>query len=138
MRESFCVKFQAKKNFALFQSIHFTKINEILLHLGEEIMFIVLYRWRIKPEKETQFIKAWAEVTDYFRQNWDSLGSRLHRGNDGLFYGYAQWKSASDRENAFANAIKLEASELMKDAIAESFEPIILEKLADFLVLPEK
>lgn len=100
-------------------------------------MFIVLYCWQIKPEKETQFIKAWAEVTDYFLQNWDSLGSRLHRGNDGMFYAYAQWKSAEDRENAFT-VVKLEASELMKDAIAERFEPLILENVADFLVLPKK
>ena len=101
-------------------------------------MFIVLYRWRIQPQKEAQFIKAWSEVTDYFLQNWDSRGSRLHRGNDGLFYAYAQWKSAADRDNAFANAIELEASKLMKDAIDESFAPIMLENLSDFLVLPEK
>ena len=101
-------------------------------------MFIVLYRWRIKPEKEAQFIKSWSEITDYFLKNWDSLGSRLHRGNDGLFYAYAQWKSADAREYAFANAIKLAAGELMKDAIDESLEPIMLENLSDFLVHPEK
>ncbi len=101
-------------------------------------MFIVLYRWRIKPEKEAQFIKAWSEITNYFLQNWDSRGSRLHRGNDGLFYAYAQWTLASDREYAFANANELEASELMKDAIDESFAPIILDNLSDFLMLPKK
>lgn len=100
-------------------------------------MFIVLYRWRIKLGKETQFIEGWSEVTDYFRQNWDSLGSRLHRGNDGLFYGYAQWKSEADRENAFENAIELEGSAKMSEAIEERFEPIILEKLSDYLILPK-
>lgn len=101
-------------------------------------MFIVLYRWKIKPEKEAQFIKAWSEVTDYFLKNWDSLGSRLHRGNDGTFYAYAQWKTAADRENAFENAVKSSAGEQMKEAIEESLEPIILEKLSDYLILPEK
>ncbi|HRH43475.1 MAG TPA: antibiotic biosynthesis monooxygenase [Pyrinomonadaceae bacterium] len=101
-------------------------------------MFIVLYRWKIKPEKEGQFIKAWSEVTAYFLKNWDSLGSRLHRGNDGVFYAYAQWKTAADRENAFENAVKSSAGEQMKEAIEESFEPIILEKLSDYLILPKK
>lgn len=100
-------------------------------------MFIVLYRWRIKPEKEAQFIKSWSEVTDYFRENFDSLGSRLHRGNDGLFYAYAQWKSAEDREYAFENAAELEGSAKMSEAIEERLDPIILEKLSDYLVLPD-
>lgn len=96
-------------------------------------MFIVLYRWRINPEKENQFIEGWAEVTAYFRKNCDSLGSRLHRGNDGLFYAYAQWKSEKDREKAFENSIKLEGTEKMAEAIEERFEPVILEMLADYL-----
>lgn len=100
-------------------------------------MFIVLYRWRIKPEKEKQFIEGWEEVTAYFRENWDSLGSRLHRGNDGVFYAYAQWKSENDRENAFNNAVKLESLEKMSEAIEERFEPIILEMLADYLIFPK-
>lgn len=100
-------------------------------------MFIVLYRWRIKPEKERQFIESWSEVTAYFRENWDSLGSRLHRGNDGLFYAYAQWKSEEDREKAFENAAPLEAGKSMNDAIEERFEPIILERLSDYLVFSE-
>jgi heme-degrading monooxygenase HmoA len=100
-------------------------------------MFIVLYRWRIKPEKEDQFIEGWAEVTDYFRKNWNSLGSRLHRGSDGVYYGYAQWRSKEDRENAFKNAVKLKGSTKMSEAIEEQFEPIILENLSDFLVFQE-
>ena len=97
-------------------------------------MFIVLYRWRINPEKESQFIDGWSEVTKYFRENWDSLGSRLHRGSDGLFYAYAQWKSEADRENAFEQAIELEGSTKMKEAIEERLEPIILDTLSDFLI----
>jgi len=101
-------------------------------------MFVVIYRWRIKPSYEPQFIEAWAEVTDYFLKNWDSLGSRLHRGNDGLFYAYAQWKFAADRENAFENAIEMEASSKMSEAIEERLEPVILETLSDFLIISEK
>ena len=100
-------------------------------------MFIVLYRWRIKPEKEAQFIEAWSEITAYYRETFDSLGSRLHRGNDGLFYAYAQWKSIEQRENAFANSPKLKAGEKMREAIEESFPEVRLEMLADFWVFPQ-
>ena len=101
-------------------------------------MFIVLYRWRIVPEKEMQFIAAWSEITAFYRENFDSLGSRLHRGGDGLFYAYAQWKSESDREKAFADSSKTEAGKLMRQAITESFAPVILEKLSDFLIFFEE
>ncbi|MGI9036032.1 MAG: antibiotic biosynthesis monooxygenase family protein [Pyrinomonadaceae bacterium] len=98
-------------------------------------MFIVLYRWRIKPQLEKQFIESWSEITDYFRTNYNSLGSRLHRGNDGLFYGYAQWKNSEQRENAFANENSeiSEAGLKMREAIEESFPEIVLEKIADYL-----
>ena len=100
-------------------------------------MFIVLYRWRIKPEKEAQFIAAWSEITAFYRENYDSLGSRLHRGSDGIFYAYAQWKSESDREKAFADSSKTAAGKQMREAIAENFETVILEKLSDYLIFFE-
>ncbi|MBX7173778.1 MAG: antibiotic biosynthesis monooxygenase [Pyrinomonadaceae bacterium] len=100
-------------------------------------MFIALYRWRVKSGKEEQFITAWSKITAYYRENWDSLGSRLHRGNDGLFYGYAQWKSAEDREKAFSNNTINEFSQQLKDAIEESFPEVILEKISDYLLFPE-
>jgi hypothetical protein len=99
-------------------------------------MFIVLYRWKIKPVREMQFISAWSEITAYYLENLGSLGSRLHRGSDGLFYAYAQWKSAEDRERAFAGAGASDAAVRMTDAVAERFEPVILEKIADYLVDP--
>lgn len=100
-------------------------------------MFIVLYRWRLKPERELQFIEAWSEVTAYYREHHDSLGSRLHRGSDGLFYGYAQWKSAADRRKAFESPSNTEAGQRMREAIEESFPEIILEKISDYLILPQ-
>ncbi len=92
-----------------------------------------MYRWRIKPELEQQFIEAWSEVTDYYVKNFDSLGSRLHRGDDGLFYAYAQWRSAEQRENAFRVVPDLPAREKMRSAIRESFPDIKLEIQADYL-----
>ena len=100
-------------------------------------MLVFFYRWRVKPEKEAQFIEAWSEITAYYRENFDSLGSRLHRGTDGIFYAYAQWKSAAQRENAFRAAPKSEAGNKMREAIDESLPEVRLEIVSDYLVREE-
>ncbi len=101
-------------------------------------MFAVIYRWRIKPELEMQFIESWSEITEYLLGNFNALGSRLHRGSDGLWYAYAQWRASEERDLAFQNMPKLPAGKKMKEAIAESFPEIRLETISDFLILPEK
>lgn len=100
-------------------------------------MFVILYRWRIKPGKETQFIEAWSKITAYYRENFDSLGSRLHRGDDGIFYAYAQWKSAEARENAFSGTPDVTVRTKMREAIEESFPEVRLEILSDYLIQKE-
>lgn len=98
--------------------------------------FSVLYRWRIHPEKETAFVEAWTAVSHDLRRK-GSLGSRLHRGPDGLWYSYAQWPSAEARAAAFAlPSGASEASAVMKDAIAEGLPEIVLESVSDLMVLP--
>ena len=98
-------------------------------------MIAILYSWRIKPEKERQFIESWSHITEFLRESRGSFGSRLHRGNNGLFYGYAQWKSEEDRQNAFQNSTEINDSiEKMRNAIEESFPEIMLEPIADFLL----
>lgn len=102
-------------------------------------MVIYLYRWKLKPEKEAQFEKAWTFVTEQLREKSGSLGSRLHRGDDGLWYGYAQWPSIEKREqsNLKYNEI-LEARKQMKDATIEMLPDIILTPVSDLLVLPKQ
>lgn len=97
-------------------------------------MIVVLYRWKIKEGKEEQFVENWSRVTEYILENYDSKGSRLHRGSDGIWYAYAQWKSPDQRETAFRSMPVLESGREMRDAIQESFEEIILTPVADFLV----
>ena len=100
-------------------------------------MFTVLYRWRLHEGQEQQFIDAWSRISDLYLQHRGSLGSRLHRGPDGIWYSYAQWPSAEAREAAFAGP-KLDetASRRMSEALAERFPDIVLESVADYLVLP--
>ena len=49
---------------------------------------------------EKQFEDAWSFVTKELREKARSLGSRLHLGNERLFYSYAQWQSREVRPNA--------------------------------------
>lgn len=100
-------------------------------------MFCVIYRWRIKPELEDQFIENWAAVTRFYIENRGGLGSRLHRGEDGLFYAYAQWQSSEAREKAFKNVPEMPEREKMREAIEESFPEIRLEAVEDLLQLPK-
>lgn len=97
-------------------------------------MFVILYRWRIKSGKEAQFINGWSEITAYYRENFDSLGSRLHHGDDGIYYAYAQWSSAAQRDLAFANSPEFKTAKLMREAIEERFPEVKLEILEDYLV----
>lgn len=99
-------------------------------------MVIYLYRWKIKSEKESQFIRAWSYVTEQLRARSGSLGSRLHLGDDGLWYGYAQWPSKEVREASSLNDEKImEARCLMKEATIEMLPDIVLEPVSGFLIM---
>lgn len=96
--------------------------------------FVALYRWRIRPELEEAFVQAWSRTSDLLRPR-GSLGSRLHRGSDGLWYSYAQWSSPQARADAFAFwPVDVVASAQMQDAIVESSPEIVLKPVADYLV----
>ena len=99
----------------------------------------MLYRWRLHPGSEASFVEAWSRVSDLLLKHRGSLGSRLHRGADGLWYGYAQWPSADARASAFgAESVDPVAAEQMRAAIAESFPEIVLESVSDFMVSPNE
>ncbi len=97
---------------------------------------VVLYRWRLHARKEKQFVEAWSRITELLRETRGSFGSRLHRGADGLWYGYAQWPSEDVRQRACASSVDAAAGARMREAIAESFPEVLLESVADYLVLP--
>jgi heme-degrading monooxygenase HmoA len=97
--------------------------------------FVALYRWRVDPAREAAFISAWSRLTELIREHQGGRGSRLHRGNDGLFYGYAQWPSRGAWEAEWhlpAEAEPLE--EIMGAAVVERFEPILLTPVGDLLL----
>ena len=97
-------------------------------------MFVALYRWKIHEDREDQFIEAWSRISDLLLKQRGSLGSRLHRGSDGLCYSYAQWPSAQARKEAFARGpVDAAASERMNAAIRERFPEVVLDACADYL-----
>ncbi len=99
-------------------------------------MFVVLYRWGVKEGMERQFIESWSERTAYLLEKYDTLGSRLHRGDDGIWYSYAQWKSAEQREQAFESEADIVSAvqQRFREAIEESFPEIKLKTVSDYLV----
>ena len=97
---------------------------------------VVLYRWRLNPGSEASFTEAWSRITLSLRRDAGSLGSRLHRGSDGLWYGYAQWPDDTARQRAFAQSLDPKAGAQMRAAIAESLPEVLLTPVSDFLVLP--
>lgn len=96
------------------------------------VFHAVLYRWRIRPGHEAAFVQAWSEVTQALL-GLGSQGSRLHRGDDGLWYGYAQWPSAEARAAAFAGRGDTDAAARMRAAIQDSFPETGLTPVSDFL-----
>ena len=54
-------------------------------------MFVVLYRWKIKPGTEDQLRTAWVSSTRKIMARYGALGSRLHVVEDGSWLAYAQW-----------------------------------------------
>ena len=65
-------------------------------------MIAILYRWKLKPGLERQFVEGWEAITKYYLSNAGSLGSRLHKGDDDIWYAYAQWPSEDARARAIA------------------------------------
>ncbi|MFP5263535.1 MAG: antibiotic biosynthesis monooxygenase family protein [Blastocatellia bacterium] len=54
-------------------------------------MFIVVYRWKLKEGMEDRFRQGWRAATEAISQRYGSLGSRLHKADDGAWVAYAQW-----------------------------------------------
>lgn len=97
--------------------------------------FVALYRWRVAPDAESDFVAAWTRLTELIREHQGGRGSRLHRGHDGLFYGYAQWPDKATWGAPWR--LPDEATPLLdviKAAVVERFEPIQLDPIGDLLL----
>lgn len=97
-------------------------------------MFNVIYRWRLKEGAEERFQRAWSGMTTRLRNDRGALGSRLHLADDGTWVAYAQWpdRVAWERSGEQGSADPALSAE-MEDAIAERFDPILMNTVSDLL-----
>lgn len=66
-------------------------------------MYCLTYRFALytpTPANEEKFIACWSGITAFFKDKAGALGSRLHKGEDGAFYAYAQWPDKAAFEAA--------------------------------------
>ena len=100
-------------------------------------MFVAVYWWRIHPGKEEQFRAAWRRGTQLITEKYGSLGSRLHRDQDGRFVGVALWPDEATWRTAFDAKMVYDDPETRAafvDAIAEApSEPLLLMEVTDDL-----
>jgi hypothetical protein len=61
-------------------------------------MFVAIYRWRLRPGMESQFVDGWERVTRAIYGQCGSYGSRLHKCEDGTWLAYARWPDAATRD----------------------------------------
>jgi len=99
--------------------------------MDARVGFAVLYRWKVRREREEEFVSAWTRITERLHREHGSLGSRLHRGDDGLWYAYAQWPSAEHRARAAADPAD---SAALHAAVHETLAEVRLDPVAGFLV----
>ncbi|GJL96968.1 MAG: hypothetical protein DHS20C06_07850 [Hyphobacterium sp.] len=95
----------------------------------------VLYRWKLKPEREGDFRAAWSEGTRLIHKKCASYGARLHKGEDGLFWSYARWPSEEVRQACWDTHDfgQMDCFKVMRDCIDERLPEIVLTLTDDEL-----
>ena len=101
-------------------------------------MFVAAYWWKVHPGKEDQFRAAWRRGTHLIQKKYGSLGSRLHREEDGRFIGVAEWPDRATWQKAFDAKMVYDEPET-RDAFIDSIsdtahEPLLLMDVTDDLL----
>ena len=101
-------------------------------------MFVAAYWWKVHPGKEAQFRAAWRRGTELIQERYGSLGSRLHRADDGRFIGVAEWPDRATWQAAFDAKMAYDEPQTRAafiDAIADAAsEPMLLMQVTDDLL----
>ena len=97
-------------------------------------MFTAIYRWRLKPGLEPQFVDGWERVTRAIHASCGSYGSRLHHCTDGTWLAYARWPDAAARDACEHDEV--EGRRMMREAVAEDFDAMLGEIVSDLLAEP--
>lgn len=105
-------------------------------------MFAVIYRWEVVPGLEAQFETGWRRGTERIAAEFGGWGSRLHHGDDGAYFAYAQWPDRSTWEKALETRMRHsddEARRMYREAIVPgTFETIFIGEVAADLLEPRR
>ena len=99
-------------------------------------MFAVIYKFKIYPEKEDEFIQSWSTLTDFIKSFEGGLGSRLYKSESINFYAYAQWPSKETWEKS-GDKLPAEAIEIrnkMRQCCEDIKTEISMEIVKDMLI----
>jgi heme-degrading monooxygenase HmoA len=100
-------------------------------------MYVAVYRWKIKEGCEERFRQGWLRLTREIYRERGSLGSRLHKSDDGGWVAYAQWPNREAWEAAAGVEVEdKEAAQMMSESVAERHPDIYLEVIDDLLQKP--
>lgn len=91
-------------------------------------MFAVIYSWKVLPGREAQFEEGWRAGTAAIAREFGGWGSRLHRGEGGIFVAYAQWPDRATWEKAMETRMR-HSNEEARAKYRASFEPDSFETL---------
>ena len=84
-------------------------------------MFVAVYRDKVRPQDETDYIAAWQAVTVAARDDGGSLGSALVRLGPADFLAVARWPDAEARRRFFDGTAAVEAERRrMRDLVIAS------------------
>ncbi|CAD5972631.1 hypothetical protein PCC9214_03924 [Planktothrix tepida] len=100
-------------------------------------MIRVIYRWKVQPEKKTEFIQAWTQATETIRhQVLGSKGSLLLRStqHSSEFIAIARWETLEhwqkfwqgDPPDPQAFQIMQTVSQLLSHQVCEEIEDLTL------------
>jgi len=97
-------------------------------------VFVAIYRWRLQPEREQDFIANWHRIT-LLGLAAGSGGSSLFKDADGSWVAIARWLSRDARSRFFEQMEGEDGESPMRErarlAVIESFPAQELESVLD-------
>lgn len=87
-------------------------------------MFVAIYRWRLDPDRERDFIAHWQRIT-LGGLAGGSGGSSLFRDAQGTWVAIARWPSREARDRFFG------ALDAIDDPISQRARLAVIERLPD-------
>ncbi|MHC9510498.1 hypothetical protein [Kangiella sp. M94] len=93
-------------------------------------MLSIVLEFKVVEGKDEEFIRAWTKCTEVIYQNFQSLGSRLHRSETGSFIAYAQWpdQATYDKSGEWPSEL-VKYRENMRKLLIDG-KPRVLHKLS--------